>query len=485
MGDVPAGWYADPQDSRWMRWWDGERWTEHRHQAEAPVPPPAASTPEASAPPPATQVTSSSRVPDPPARSRGGVFGSKKALESELQELRELVDGFGFEQRSALESEVKGLRAAADETRMQVDAARHELARLNSELVRVRDELILQEVGIYDYHHILEDSVAYKVAIDSLRQRIKEMSKKEGGAVTAATNWTVEGSQAKGRKMVGEFSKLLLRAYNGEADVLDNKLKPYKLDAAVDRLNKSRSTVSRLGATLGIEITHAFHLLRVEELRLTADYLAKKAEEKEAEREERERLREEAKARREFEQEKARLLKEKAHYTNALQRALAGGDPTEIAEAQARVAEIDGAIHGIEDREANIRAGYVYVISNVGTFGPGVVKIGMTRRLDPADRVRELGDASVPFRYDTHAIVFVDDAVTLEAQLHERFADRRVNLVNLRREFFYVAPDDVRVALEEMDCELVEFVNEPEADEWHQSENSRQRIEAALSPNAS
>lgn len=485
MSGVPAGWYSDPQDSRWLRWWDGGRWTEHMHQAEAPVPPPVESTPEVSTPQSVTEMTSPTRVPDPPPRSRGGVFGSKKALESELRELRELVDGFGFEQRSALESEINGLRAAADETRMQVDAARHELTQVNSELVRVRDELILQEVGIYDYHHTLEDSVAYKAAIDSLRQRIKEMSKKDGGAVTAATNWTVEGSQAKGRKMVGEFSKLLLRAYNGEADVLVNKLKPYKLDAAVDRLNKSRNTVSRLGATLGIEITHAFHLLRVEELRLTADYLAKKAEEKEAEREERERLREEAKARREFEQEKARLLKEKAHYSNALQRALAGGDPTEIAEAEARVAEIDGAIHGIEDREANIRAGYVYVISNVGTFGPGVVKIGMTRRLDPADRVRELGDASVPFRYDTHAIVFVDDAVTLEAQLHQRFADRRVNLVNLRREFFYVTPDDVRGALEEMDCELVEFVNEPEADEWHQSENSRQRIETALSPNAS
>lgn len=273
--------------------------------------------------------------------------------------------------------------------------------------------------------------------------------------------------------MVREVSKLLLRAYNGEADVLVNKLKPYKLDAAVGRLNKSRNTVSKLGTTLGIEITHTFHLLRVEELRLTADYLAMKAQEKEAEREERERLREEAKARREFEQEKARLLKEKAHYMNALTRAQEGGDPMEIAEAEARLTEVDGAIHGIEDREANIRAGYVYVISNVGTFGPDVVKIGMTRRLNPNDRVRELGDASVPFRYDTHALVFVDDAVTLEGQLHERFADRRVNLVNLRREFFFATPEEVREALEQMDCELVEFVSEPEADEWHQSENAR------------
>src|SRR6201999_1244228 len=100
----------------------------------------------------------------------------------------------------------------------------------------------------------------------------------------------------------------------------------------------------------------------------------------------------------------------------------------------------DSAIAANDFRIANIRAGYVYVISNIGAFGPNIVKIGMTRRLDPMDRVRELGDASVPFRYDVHALHFSEDAVGVEAELHRRFAHGRVNRINLRREYFYTTP---------------------------------------------
>src|SRR5690606_38239824 len=108
-----------------------------------------------------------------------------------------------------------------------------------------------------------------------------------------------------------------------------------------------------------------------------------------------------------------------------------------IAELEAKLREIDSGLAGLAERAANTRAGHVYVISNIGAFGERMVKIGMTRRLEPMDRVRELGDASVPFRYDVHALFFSEDAVGLEAALHRRFADRRVNMVNPRREFFY------------------------------------------------
>jgi hypothetical protein len=113
----------------------------------------------------------------------------------------------------------------------------------------------------------------------------------------------------------------------------------------------------------------------------------------------------------------------------------------------------------------------VYVISNLGSFGERIVKIGMTRRLEPLDRVRELGDASVPFRYDVHALFFSADAVGIEANLHGRFADRRVNLVNNRREFFYATPQDVKAELLELTGELLNYEEVPEALEFRQSQN--------------
>ncbi|HEX5946172.1 MAG TPA: DUF4041 domain-containing protein [Acidimicrobiales bacterium] len=457
-GQVPnANWYPDPADSTRLRYWDGSRWTDHTAPAapastppQPPVPPPPAPPAVASGtqgPGGSTTATGTGGFPEPPSRSRGGILGSRKALEAELEELRRTVDHFGYAEREALNNEIARLRSERDAMSTTAATIRAETA-------------------------VLEARPAWTFP-GSAGARRRAGPCMDGGAVQGITNWQVDGSVAKGRKMVNEISKLLLRAYNGEADVLVNKMRPYKLDAAIDQLDKARNTIVRLGATMRIAITDSFHQLRIEELRLTADFLAKKEEEKEAERVEKERLREEARARKEFEAEKARLLKEQSHYATALERLRQTGTPEEIVAAEARLAEIGDAIHGVEEREANIRAGYVYVISNFGAFGPGVVKIGMTRRLDPMDRIRELGDASVPFRYDVHALVFSEDAVSLENRLHQALANRRMNLVNQRREFFYATPTEVKALLTQADGSVLEFVEEPEADEWHQSQNSR------------
>ena len=111
----------------------------------------------------------------------------------------------------------------------------------------------------------------------------------------------------------------------------------------------------------------------------------------------------------------------------------------------------------------------MYVISNEGAFGPGVVKIGLTRRLEPMDRIRELGDASVPFPFDVHVVFFSDDAVTLENELHKDFAERRLNRVNERREYFFATPTEVREALVAKVGNLLEFTDEPEATQYRQS----------------
>jgi hypothetical protein len=398
--------------------------------------------------------------------AKAGLFSGKKALEQENAELRQALANLGAVEIATIEAELTQLRQT-------LATARAELGAVQRELVVVRDEQILQEIGIYEYDHPLDNSVQYKDALARIKAAYKDLAR-NNQAVSAVTGWQVNGSAAEGRKMVTDTSKLLLRAYNNEADNAVRAMKPYKLQASIDRLEKARSTISRLGRTMNIEITQSYHRLRIDELRLTADHLQKVAEEKEAEREEKERLREEAKARREFEAETARLQKEASHYRNALVAMAANGDHAAQAEAQAKLAEIEAAIEGVAERAANIRTGHVYVISNVGAFGERMVKIGMTRRLEPLERVKELGDASVPFRYDVHALVFSHDAVGLENRLHHEFADRRVNLVNERREFFYVTPTEVREALARIDGNaLLTYDEIPEALEWHQSENMR------------
>ncbi|MGZ7000396.1 MAG: GIY-YIG nuclease family protein, partial [Acidimicrobiia bacterium] len=168
--------------------------------------------------------------------------------------------------------------------------------------------------------------------------------------------------------------------------------------------------------------------------------------------------------------ERERLDKERTHYANALAALRASGDDEGAAELEAKLHTVDEAIAANDYRAANIRAGYVYVISNVGAFGPGVVKIGMTRRLEPMDRVRELGDASVPFPFDVHAMYFADDAVTLEHELHQTFATRKLNHVNERREFFFATPEEVRLVLSEKVGNLLEYAEHPEATQYRQSQ---------------
>jgi hypothetical protein len=220
---------------------------------------------------------------------------------------------------------------------------------------------------------------------------------------------------------------------------------------------------------ISLEINGSYHLLRLKELELAARHLQAVQGEKELERERRAELAEQRKAEAELRREQERLEKEKAHYSSTLAALEAQGDTEGVARMLARLEEVQKAIDDVDYRAANIRAGYVYVISNNGAFGPDMVKIGMTRRLEPMDRVNELGDASVPFRFDVHALFFADDAVGVETTLHQEFAQQRVNKVNLRREFFRVAPTRVLEALREKSVEVVEFTEDPAAPEYRLS----------------
>ena len=396
--------------------------------------------------------------------------GKIEELNIEIQRLGALVEG--LTQFGALGIlEVKEEIAKLEENKTNLSK---ELIDINKEISVTRESLIetqeiamLQEVGVYQYSSILDTAEGYSEKIAEIRTSIKDKNITNGGAITAAQGWTVNGSTAEGAKMVKEFSKLMLRAYNGEVDDAIRTLKPFKLQAAVDRVNKVEQSIEKLGKTMQIEIDDNYHKLRVEEIRLTADFLSKKEEEKELQKEERLRLKEEEKAQKEFEKEKEKLNKELMHHQAVLAKADETGNLKVLEEAKAKIAEVESSISGVEERVANIRTGYVYVISNIGSFGESVLKVGLTRRIDPEERIQELSDASVPFKFDIHAIIFSADAVSLEKQLHQELDKHRLNKVNTRKEFFSTSPAHVKELLSKLSTEsILTYKEEAEAPEW-------------------
>ena len=372
----------------------------------------------------------------------------------------------GFAPASApdaqLLAELDRLRARVAELEEQLREGGH------GDVVDLNDERVLQEVGIYRYHHPLETSQEYRGRLDDIQNRIKDAIKRND-AVLVSERFTFNNSLAKGRRMTSDYAKLMLRAYNAEADTCVRSLRAGNVVTAKNRLNASVDTIARLGALMEIRINPTYHAIRIEELELTADFVMKVQEEREAAREERERLREERKAEQEFAAERERLEKERAHHASVAEALRAKGDIAGAENAESQVASLDAAIASNEERAANIRCGYVYVISNPGAFGRNVVKIGMTRRLEPMDRVRELGDASVPFPFDVHALFFSDDAVSLENELHKNFHDQRLNHINDRREFFFASPAEVREVLAAKVGNLLEYYDQVEATQYLQS----------------
>lgn len=354
-------------------------------------------------------------------------------------------------------------RRAITNARKEVNAAREELAQFHVDIK-------FDSAGDFDRDHPAQDAIALSGELRDLRTEIKA-AVKDGDAVTiAAEADTSSLTPAKRRRAATRMATLALRAFNAEADATIASATANNEDASAQKIARSADAIGKLLDTFDGEIATSYVELKVRELRLAIRHAKAKAFERELEKERRAELREQAKAERELEAERDRLRKELSHYENIRQAMQDKGDDEGISRMEAKLAEIQQGIEDVDQRAANIRAGYVYVISNIGAFGERMVKIGLTRRLDPMDRVRELGDASVPFGFDVHALFFADDAVGVEAELHRRFAARRVNRVNLRREFFYATPAEVREELAAVAGDLIEFREAPEADQFRESQ---------------
>lgn len=355
-----------------------------------------------------------------------------------------------------------------------------------AQLISFDDEILVQEFGLYTPQFDFATALDYKEELAKIRAIQKEYIKSKT-AVTGLTGWTVNGSASQGKKMVSDTQKLLLRAFNTECDEIINKVKYTNFDASLNRIYKSSEAISKLGTIMNISITQKYLDAKVRELRLAFEYQQKKQEEKEAAKAAREEQREQAKVQRELEEQQKKIEKEQTHYQTAYEKILSqlASKPDDIdllnkkTELENHLTDIDKALSDIDYRQANMKAGYVYIISNIGAFGENVYKIGMTRRLDPQERVDELGDASVPFRFDVHAMIFSDDAPALEAALHRAFENKKLNMVNQRREFFNVTLDEIKKVIQENYDKTVEFIDVPDAEQYRVSKKMRENLIAS------
>lgn len=387
-------------------------------------------------------------------------------------------------ERESVSATIAAQKAELDALRNSYATKKEIFDRLLREVAIFDEKLAFAEMGVYEPHFDFTDSDEFKRSIEAVREVQKQMVSAKT-AVICTTNWTVDGSLSKGQTMTNRNIRLTLRAFNSECDAAIANARWNNVNAMEKRILNAHAQIDKHNASNSIFITPGYLKLKLQELFLTHEHREKLKTERE-ERAETARLqREEQKLIRDME----RAEEEEARYQRLLDKAKAeaqsvAGPKLEAFQAQIEMLERDLAeAHAKFERAQAMaektRSGYVYIISNVGSFGEDVVKIGLTRRLDPTDRVRELGDASVPFLFDTHAIIYSDDAPTLERALHAEFEPVRINAQNYRKEFFRAKLDDVETAVRRL-APTAPFFKDVEAQEYRETLAKRNAALMAL-----
>lgn len=394
-------------------------------------------------------------------------------IEDEINKQKKILDNLILSK----ESEIKKVEEKLYKLNLDYLSALKTYTKLRKEVNIYESKLDLIEFGIYDPIYDFEKSDQYRTEQKKVIDLQKQLISSENAAI-CRTNWTIDGSEAKGRASTKRFIKLTLRAFNGECDSLIAKVKWNNVNQMKERIKKSFETINKIGESQTVIIQKEYFDLKIQELVLEYEYQQKRQQEKEELRAVQEELREEEKARREFEQAQKEAEKEESNFQKALDKArkeieLTTGEKHDKLLAQIKKLEQDlNEAHERKERAISMaqqtKRGHVYVISNIGSFGENVFKIGMTRRLEPKDRVKELGDASVPFQFDIHAMIFSEDAPKLENELHKAFNNQKVNMFNNRKEFFKVTIDEIEQKVQEtgLDAEIIRL---PEAMEYRET----------------
>ena len=404
-----------------------------------------------------------------------GIEKEKQEIENDSQKLRrsydELCERYSDvididEEKQKIENDLRQLRRSYAE-KIYI------YTKLVKEVAIYNETIAMAELGIYSPHFDFTDSDQFKAHIESVRAEQKAMVSAKT-AIIANTDWTVGGSRSEGKKMAQRAVRLSLRAFNNECDAALSNIRWNNANAMEKRIQRAYEQIDKLNETLDIKINPVYLQLKMKELWLTHEYREKQKEERDHKAEMNRLKREEERLLKDL----AAAEKDEASYQTLLDKAkseAARAVGMEATKYEARIAELTAQLdtaHARAERAKSMaeqtRAGHIYVISNIGSFGEGVFKIGMTRRLEPLERVRELGDASVPFLFDVHAIMYCQDAPSVEKRLHGAFDKCRVNRANGRKEFFRVSPEMVEAEVHKIDPG-VDFITGIEAQEYFET----------------
>ena len=413
------------------------------------------------------------------------LFGVDKMVEQEKQQYLKLINEVQGKQQELkdLERELRKKQGWLDNSLADSEKTRVEL-KITLEENQEKQEMLdrelknvqyLDDCGFYtDLNKLVftyGTSQEYKQAIQENLDKQKAMIEDEK-VCKWEIEWTVENSIQKGRKMMKDTSKMVVRCFNSECNAIIGNIGRASLESVNNKITKSFDQINKLQKTRKMQMSQDFLDLKLEQAKLVFEQQLKNKEEKELEAQRRAELREQEKLEKEIQKEKDKALKEKQQYLKEMARLAKQKQQTQelldrIAELEAQVNAIDETIDSLDERgSVTCKAGWVYIISQPGS---DEVKIGTTRRLDPYERINELGSASVPFKFNTHAVLFAENAFALENQLHKYFNEKRVNKANIRKEFFTVTPQEVAEYVHNNIDKHVEFDFNPVNEEYEMS----------------
>lgn len=377
------------------------------------------------------------------------------ALEDEYVKKNSLLETDYIKHKEKSDAEIKELLSSINELSSQYDL--------------LNKKLLLEHFSFSSYDGLTSEECKNKLSL--LRQSEKEL-------LSSGKALTITSTEAK--KVVNDNSKQIIRCFNCECDNILVNLSNKNIDAMRAKLTKSYESLNKIFAVDGVALSKKLLEMKLKELSLVYSYEIKREQEAEQRKAIREQMLEEAKVEREIERKKAQIEKDQKQFNNELNKLMKYLQKStndiekqlyveKITELEAKLKALEKDKDDVLQREANAKAGFVYVISNIGSFGENVYKIGMTRRLEPMDRIKELSSASVPFEFDVHAMIFSDNAPKLEDDLHKYFENKSVNRVNLRKEFFRVSLDEIENVVKNKFDGTATFTKIPTATEYRQT----------------